>query len=38
MVLLAKTKLYTKEILISRSLVNSYISQVEFVFVSNALK
>ena len=38
MVLLAKTKLYTKEILISRSLVNSYIGQVEFVFVSNALK
>ena len=38
MVLLAKTKLKSTEILISRVLIDSYISQGEFVSVNNVLK
>ena len=36
--LLGKTKLYTIEVLISKALINSYISHNEFVSVSNVLK
>ena len=37
-VLLGKTKLDTMEVLISRSLINSYISHDEFVSVNNVLR
>ena len=37
-VLLGKTKLHTIEVLISKALINSYISHEEFVSVNNVLK
>ena len=38
MVLLAETKLSTKEVLISKVLIDSNISRVEFVSLNNVLK
>ena len=37
-VLLGKTKLHTIKVLISKALINSYISHEEFVSVNNVLK
>ena len=37
-VLLSKTKLHTIKVLISKALINSYISHEEFVSVNNVLK
>ena len=37
-VLLAKTKLDSNEVLISKALINSYISHDEFVSVNNVLR
>ena len=37
-VLLSKTKLNTKEVLISRASIDSYFSQDEFILVKNVLK
>ena len=38
LVLLGKTKLYTIEVVISKSLINSYISHDGFVSVNNVLR
>lgn len=37
-VLLSKTKLNTKEVLISRASIDSYFSQDEFILIKNVLK
>ena len=37
-VLLAKTKLYTVEVLISKALINSYIDHDQFISVNNVLR
>ena len=36
--LLAKTKLYTVEVLISKALINSYIDHDQFISVNNVLR